>query len=494
MASIANNPINETLPSQKSAKTGDYSIYQRGDSKPESPICYKVLLINVCYPYPVVTEGAFAGINKIWQPLELAYALAKLKGRGHDARLLDSNALRVKPEKTGEYAEEYDLIFVSSTSYDRWECPHLNLKPTVETIKSIKKANKNAVVIIVGSHGSVRPKEMIDETGADAVLVGEPEDAIPEIADSKDWKKTPGIAYVEEGKLSCNERTTSVGLDSLPLPDFSDLPMKRYFMDLLGGDFAVLEASRSCPFNCNYCLKKMFGTYRRKSFKKLKSEIEYVMKEYKVKKINFVDLEFTVNRKLVEELCDWMIKDRINLKWSCQTRLDSVDEKLLRKMKDAGCRYVMYGVESGSQKIIDYIGKNITLEDFRKGMTATKEAGLGSVCFFMFGFPGETDEDREKTVELALELDPDYASFFLVRPYPGTRCFDEVTSYSPGLFPHAIGSDEEILKLKRYCDRAFSRYYYRPKTILRRLLSGELGVIGFQIKVFLYKVGVLHED
>ncbi len=447
-------------------------------------------MVNVCYSYPVVKEGVFTGINKIWQPLELAYACAKLKEFGHYAVILDSNALRVEPGKTGEHAVGFDRVYVSSTSYDRWECPHLDIAPTIETVRSVKEKNPNATVFLVGAHATVRPQEMMDLCGCDAVIVGEPEDVIVDTANAADFRTVEGVGYMASGRLVLRQRTKPVDLNALPLPDFTGLPMEEYFFDMLGGEYAVVEASRGCPFQCSYCLKKMFGSYRRKGFPKVKAEILHLMGDYGVKRINFVDLEFTVNRDLVVELCDWVISEKIALEWSCQTRLDSVDLELLKKMRTAGCKLVMYGVESASERILTQIGKNITVSDFRAGMAATKEAGIKSVCFFIFGFPGETREERDATVALAMELDPDYASFFLVRPYLGTRCYYENKGDSPGLFPAAIGEKDEILALKDYCDMAFKRYYLRPKMVYRRFLSGGFKNLAYQLKVLSHKAGV----
>ena len=449
----------------------------------------KTLLVNVCYDYPVVTEGIFTGINKIWQPISLAYATAILKTEGMEVKLLDANALRIRPGDTGRLYPGYDFAFVSSTSYDRWECPHLDLKPAVETCKSIREHSPKTVIFLVGAHGTVLPKEMIELTGADAVLIGEPEYAIRDVVLAGDWRTAGGVAYVEGDVLKKNPRVKPFDLDKLPLPEFGDLPMEKYSFDMLGGRFAVLEASRGCPFRCFYCLKVMFGPYRKKSLDNLKREILYVVKTFGTKRINFLDLEFTVNRPLVEGMCEWLVNEGIRLEWSCQTRLDSVDEELLGRMKEAGCRLVMYGVESGSQRIIDIIGKNTTIEDFRSGIAATRRVGIESVCFFMFGFPSETGGEREETVKLALELNPDYASFFLCRPYPGTECYDKVADVSPGLFPLGVGDEKELRELKAFCDRAFGRFYYRPSLIIKRLLRGDWRLIFNQIRVFLHKRG-----
>jgi anaerobic magnesium-protoporphyrin IX monomethyl ester cyclase len=449
----------------------------------------RVLLVNICYNYPLVTEGIFSAVNKIWPPLCLAYTTSLLVKEGVDVKLLDANALRIKPEATGDLSASYDMIFVSTSDYARWECPHLDLKPAISTCRSIREKNPSSQIFLVGTHGTVRPKEMIEMCGADAVVIGEPEYAIRDIAISGDWRKCDSIAYLEGDRLKINPRKMPVNLDEFPTPDFSQLPMNKYSFDLLGGDFTLIEAARGCPFSCFFCLKEMFGAYRKKSLENVKRDILYSIREFGVKRIFFVDLEFTINRTMVEGLCDWMIADNIRISWSCQTRLDSVDEGLLAKMKKAGCQLIMYGVESGSQRMLDLIGKNIRIEDFKKGMEATKRAGMDAICFFMVGFPTETQEEREATVTLALQLDPEYASFFLCRPYPGTRCHAQIKDSSPGLFPPGVGDEEELLILKKFCDRAFARFYYRPSYIIRRVVKGNFKLLSNQVRLFLHKAG-----
>jgi len=450
----------------------------------------KILLINVYYDYPIVTEGIFSGVNKIWQPLSLAFSSALLKAEGIDVKLLDANALRIRPEATGGHALGYDMVFVSTSSYERWECPHLNIQSVIETCKSVRKSNPEALIILEGSHGTVRPLEMLELTGADGAVVGEPELTVRDAATAADWHDVDGVAYLADGKLKVNPIRKMVELDDLPVPDFSQLPMNNYFFEMLGANFAVLETSRGCPYNCFYCLKVMFGRYRAKSLENVKREILYCVRELKVKRINFLDLEFTINRPLVEGLCDWLIEENMNIEWGCQTRLDKVDEQLLRKMKKAGCRIIMYGVESASPRIIDMIGKNITLNDYKTGIEATKRAGITSVCFFMFGFPSETDDERESTVKFALDANPDYASFFVCRPYPGTKCHVQAGEAAHGLFPFGIGSEEELVRLNSFCDESFRRFYYRPHFIVRRLVGGRLGLLVNQIKIFAHKSGL----
>jgi len=451
-----------------------------------------VLLLNICYDYPTVTEGVFSGINKIWQPISLAYSMAMLRDAGIKARLVDANAERLEAKDSGRLAESHDLVFVSTSAYDRWECPHLDLEPAKVTCKAIRETHPKAIIILVGSHATVRAEHMLRMTGADAAIIGEPENAILEASKASDPLTAPGVAYLSDGgKLISNPPPGSVDIEALPLPDYSGLPMERYSFDMLGASFRVIETSRGCPFQCNFCLKKMFGGYRRKSIDKVKGEIRQLMDGHGVKNINFVDLEFTLEPNYVIKLCQWMEKEAPGIMWACQTRLDTVSAELLAHMKRAGCKLIMYGVESADQKMLDAVGKNITIEAIRDGIAATKKAGIDSLCFFMYGFPGDGPDDWERTVDFAIELSPDYASFFLCRPYPGTGCYDASKAIDEGVFPLGVGDHERLLMLKAFTDKAFSRFYFRPSFILRRILKGDFSLIIRQLRLFLHKRGWL---
>ncbi len=451
-----------------------------------------VLLLNLYYDYPTVTEGIFSGVNKIWQPISLAYAKAMLKSCGIEATLLDANAERLKPAHCGERARGKRIVFVSTSSYDRWECPHLDLKPAVETCASIRANDKDIKIILVGSHGSVRTKIMLEMTGADAAIIDEPENAIVAACKAKDLHESLSLAWIDDtGALKTNPHADPVELDSLPSPDFSDLPMEVYNFDMIGYRFAVIETSRGCPFKCNYCLKTMFGGYRRKSLENSKRDIMRLVTEYDVRNINFVDLEFTLDRDYTIALCDWMVKEELKLRWVCQTRLDTVDDEMLKAMKKAGCSMIMYGVESADQKMLDSIGKNIDLDKIHTGIKATKKAGIDSLCFFMYGFPGDEPKDWERTVDLAITLNPDYASFFLCRPYPGTECYDMSKEINDGNFPLGVGDSERLYQLKEFTDKAFARFYFRPSFIISRLLKGDISLIINQMRLFFHKRGWL---
>lgn len=445
----------------------------------------RIALINPCYDYPITKKRELSIYNRIWPPLSLAYCAAILEENGFYVRIIDANAERLDPEKVAERVCNFDKIFITSSSLDRWQCPHVNIDTIVSTIEEIKKQNSKNIIYLMGVHGTVKPKEILDISGADVVIRGEPELTVLRCCEGVDLSRIDGITYKKSNKVVSNPDGNPPNLDSLPLPAFHLLPMEKYTYEVLGDHFTLFEASRSCPFSCTFCLKKMFHSYRKKSVEKLIDEVEYAIENFGVKTAYFIDLEFTINSELVEKLCDFLIDKRYDFRWCCQTRADSVNEKLLQKMKRAGCSLIHYGVETGSERILRQTNKGITLEEIEKGINLTKRVGIDTACFFMFGLPTETKKDMQKTIKFAKKLDPTYASFHIASPYPGTIFYDMIKNETDEDFPIAYTGSYSLSTLKKIVNRAFLEFYLRPSYVLSMLRRGNLISLLKQFRLFL---------
>ncbi len=444
-------------------------------------ITEKILFINPNYEYSFSKQEDLPIFNRIWPPLSIANCAALLKEEGFHVEIIDANAEGLSPDQVAKRIHDSNKIFITSSSIDRWQCPHLSINPFLEFVKKIRE-NRDKELYVMGAHGTVRPKEILKITKADAVIMGEPELTVLEICKGN---KTEGICYEEDGKITIKERKIPLDLNTLTIPAFHLLPMKRYFYEILGRDFTLLEGSRGCPFNCIFCLKKMYGKFRTKSSQNLIREIEFVINEFGIKNVYFMDLEFTTNKKLVNDVCDFLIQENFDFNWTCQTRLDSIDLKLLQKMKRAGCRIIHFGVESGSPRILEKINKKIDLRKIKRGVKLTRMSGIDTACFFLFGFPGETINDMEKTIEFATKLNSTYASFHVAVPYPGTHFFEMVKDNLSELFPIAYTQSYSFSTLKNMTKKAFFQFYFRPSFILSRLLSKNIKLLPKELKLFL---------
>jgi anaerobic magnesium-protoporphyrin IX monomethyl ester cyclase len=425
--------------------------------------------------------------NRVWPPLSLANCAALLEREGHEVRIIDANALKLPPEKLELQAVGCEKIFVCSADLDRWQCPGLDLEPFLKSVEHLKRCTSE--LYIIGPHGTVRPKEILEMTSAKAVIRGEPEITVTEICRGTPLEKIPGLAFLDSGKYSTTGMPRPVDLNALPQPAFHLLPMDRYHYEVLGSSFTLLEGSRGCASQCSFCLLEMYGRgVRRKNVDKLATEIETAVSRYGVRTAYFMDLEFTVLRKQVLELCDFLIKKRLDFRWTCQTRLDLVDIDLLKKMKEAGCALIHFGVEAGTDALLKTVNKQISIKQIFEGMRLVQQVGIESACFFILGFPGSPEEEWLKTAQLAKKLNPTYALFHLATPYPGTILFNDVQQQTPDLatnmlFPEACWRGEDLKKLKSAIRRAYLGFYLRPRYIGSRLSRGNLHSLARQVKL-----------
>lgn len=427
--------------------------------------------------------------TRVWPPLDLAYCAAVLEREGCDVDVVDAHAEQLGPEEVAGRARGFDQVFVTSTSLDRWQCPGLDLGPFLRTVEAVKRVAPE--VYVLGTHGTVRPAEMLRLTGATAVVRGEPENTVREIVVGRGLAGVAGVTLMEDGQVVHRPDQRPVVMDQLPLPALHRLPMSRYHYEVLGRNFTLFEMSRGCASACTFCVLKTYGTgVRKKSVDTLVHEIEWAITRFGIRTAYFIDLEFTVLRKQVLELCRYLIGAGHDFRWCCQTRLDLVDEELLHAMRSAGCTLIHVGVEAGSDRILSRTNKGITIEEIRRGMAMIKAAGIDTACFFMFGFPDAHPGDMDDILSLAREIAPTYPQFHVTAPYPGTQLYDDVLGMpdvrfsDESLFPEAIEGRLSLRELKALTRRAFVSYYLRPSYIVDRVRRGELHLLGKQLRLF----------
>jgi radical SAM superfamily enzyme YgiQ (UPF0313 family) len=263
--------------------------------------------------------------------------------------------------------------------------------------------------------------------------------------------------------------------------------MEAYSYELMGKNFTLLEGSRGCPVRCSFCYLGMFGKkVRFKSPKKLFAEAENAVKNYGIKNIYFMDLEFGLNKLFVRDFCRLLIKNDLKVNWCCQMRVTDANGDLFKLMKAAGCSLIHFGAESGSDRILEASGKKITTEDARKASETALRAGIRRAFFFTFGFPGETQWEMNKTISHAISLNPEYASFHILNPYPGTSLARKY-GIKPVLkpyysYPGYLSDEHEFKTLNTMVKKAYLGFYLRPSSLFRILrteahnLTGKLAV------------------
>ena len=442
----------------------------------------KILLLKPCWTYPV--DPGDSTYNRNWPPLSLLNCAAVLRENGFEVQIIDASADRLGPDEVAERAQAYDMVFITSATLDRWQCPNLKLDPFLKTYFAVKKLKRP--LYIMGTHGTVRSKEILAVTGADALITGEPEMTVLELCQKKPFNTIKGLVYSENGVFTRTPVREDLDLNSLPLPAYDLIDLDKYEYEVLGGRFALLEASRSCPFSCIFCVKSMYGSqYRTKSTTQFIRELDWLIDKNHAGNVYFIDLEFTVNRSLVEAVCEHLIERGLPISWCCQTRADSVDLPLLKRMKSAGCKIVHYGVETGSERIRATLKKGVSRDQIISGLKTTREAGIQTVCFFMFGLPEENIADMKETIQFAKSLNPTYASFHVALPYPETEFFQIVQGDLKGeLFPGAFTGVVSYDALEKITRQAFRTYYLRPRYIAGRLKDRDFSTFFKQAKFF----------
>jgi len=425
----------------------------------------RVALVRPSWEFPASPDERYIH-NRLFVPLDLALAAAMLREHGIGVRVVDAHALRLPPDRVLELVRDCDQVFLTSSALDRWECPNTNLDPFVSCASTLLEAEVN--LVLMGVHGTVRTRGVLQATGARAAILGEPELAVVDLARGMPLAEVPGVALWDGERVTFTApRQQLLDLDRTPLPAFDLLPMAQYRHVIMGSRSVMLEASRGCPHACTTCLQVMYGPrYRKKSAARLIREVRYAVQEHGARSITFIDMEFCQNRQAVEGLCDFLVAQHYDLQWCCSTRADAVDEPLLRRMKDAGCTLVHFGVESGDQAMVDRINKRLDLEQVRRAVRWTQEAGMEALTFFMFGLPGETREQMSATSRFARELNPDYVSYHVFTPYPHTEAFNQVGAPARPLFPTSSGEMDD-LELNRTVQRAMLAFYLRPGFALR---------------------------
>ena len=406
--------------------------------------------------------------RRLWQPLDLALAAALLEERGFKVQILDNNVDRLSPAAIGRLAEKFDKTFITSTPYDRWQCPSLDIQFFFDTLAHIPQQR----LYIMGGHVTERPEAILRQSGARAAILGEPEKTVLEIAQKDGGDEVSSciqsIAYLSGNRLvKTAPRDHPVDLNQLPYPAYHLLKMDQYRYEFMGKNFAILEGSRGCPHGCNFCYLGMYGPrYRQKTLNRLLDEIKHLTREFHVKNIYFMDLEFGLNRNYLIAFCKALLDLHLGIRWCCQTRVTDVDGEVLNWMKKAGCTLIHFGVEAGSDRILRQAGKGITVNDCVKTLNLTQKAGIKTALFMNFGFPGETLREMSATVNLAIRLNPTYAAFHLIVPFPGTPLAREtgldMAAFPPHLYPHYNFIDHDLKTLKSVLRRAYLRFYLRP--------------------------------
>jgi radical SAM superfamily enzyme YgiQ (UPF0313 family) len=421
------------------------------------------------------------GDKYLQYPLFLGYSAAQLKKAEHEVFYLDAVMDDLSADETWERVTRLhpDAIFMETTTP--------SIEHDYQDIVKMKACSGGAVMLAGGPHVTVFPTEALQACdGLDVVLKQEFDVKIAQVLDNlDDLSSIPGIAFRQNGQIvDTGPAVMCHDLDSLPFPDRDAVPFERYHEAWYSRlPFINVMTSRGCPYHCTFCLwpNAMYGHRQRfRSVDNVIDELVYEVERHSVREINIDDGTFTTNKARVIEFCQKLRDRRLDLIWTCNGRVDNVDREMLLEMRATGCKMIRYGVESGSEAVLKSIRKGYTLDQVRRSFELTQEVGIMALGGFMFGFPQDTPETIEQTLQLAKDLNPDMVQFSICMPYPGTTMYAEATetgriaarawqefdmTYGPTVELEGIAREE----VKHILSRAYREFHFRPAYVLRTL-------------------------
>jgi radical SAM superfamily enzyme YgiQ (UPF0313 family) len=500
------------IPKLRSASfpNADEIVRQGLLARPRSETAVDILLVNPPTPDGglwIRTQhrvGRRTRENMVWPQVSLAQ-MAALLHPTYTLKIIDANAERMGwPEFThllDKYQPKYYLSQLTA--------------PTLENDMYgvfLAKA-RGAVTMVFGTHVTPIPRETLHPYPAlDFGLVGEPDITLRDLLDHLEHKLEERPAEIcrileltdpsyrpslhEDGSVSLHgikglvwrkgeeiilnlPRPFIADLDLLPFPMHELLPLQKYRMPLIKGPFTFMLTSRGCPAGCTYCIKHVSYQYSaRLRSPKLILEEMWRLKELGIHNIHMYADLFTVNRDQVMEMCQLMIDEKIDIRWTSNSRVDYVDEEMLKMMARAGNWLISWGIESGNEQILRHAHKGAYPEKAERALLWAKKAGIKNWGYFIIGLPGETEETIRQTIDFSKKLPLDIALFHVAAPYPGTPFFFEVVQngwFRPGTRWEQVDMDKGTVldypnlpaeRLLYWQKRAWREWAFRPGPIL----------------------------
>ncbi|MFC1632364.1 B12-binding domain-containing radical SAM protein [Candidatus Omnitrophota bacterium] len=447
----------------------------------------KVLLVNPSYREVYSKVGKSGGIVA---PLGLAYLAALLRENNITVEILDAHALGLSLGELERSLCGYDIVGVPSFTS--------SLHSSLKVLELAKKNNPACNCVIGGPHISALPVQTMKlHPQIDFGVIGEGEYTFLELVEAlqtgSSYKNIRGIVYRQDSEVKLTPaRDVIEDIDRLPFPAYDLLPVEKYnppihqisfSEDIPAKPYLLLLSSRGCPYDCSFCASQVIWRkkLRLRSAANVLSEIDNLVTKFGVKTVNITDDHFMLDKNRLDEILAGLIKRRYDFHFSCLSRIDAVSKETLGKLKTAGCYLIRYGVESGNQKMLARMHKDLSLSQIEQAFNYTRGVGLSSSASFIIGYPGETRQSFADTIKLARRIRPRIALFFIAIPFPGTELYNVAKSKNlivdrdyrnwkllPDVPPVRTEelSSADLQKLRR---KAYRQFYFYPAYILERI-------------------------
>ncbi len=427
----------------------------------------------------------------IYFPLGLGYIAAPLLKKGHEISFLDVQDLTHDEIEKKLTELDFDLVGISALITDF---------KYVQWFSSCVRSRFPELPIVLGGGLTTVAELILGRSEVDIAVLQDGEvtmcELVGALAEKRSLKEVAGITYKESGKfITTAHRKPPEDLDSIDFPAYDVFEMDRFLQtEKLGFSYPTKSLSvlttRGCPYSCVYCDKGVWGAkYRARSAADIIKEIKYLKAKFSIEAVVFSDDLFVLDKKRVYEFCDLMISENIDIAWSCNGRVNIMDQELLEKMKQAGCMNIAYGLESGSQRMLDAMNKSTTVEQGKQAVMLTRKVGIDIHPYLVLGMVGEDEESIRETVEFCKDLGLPVGKFGIFTPLPNTRLYEMAEEM--GLMPPidtqienwqdwtenitvnlSALSDERLLELKAQAEQEIRNYYvwHHKRVILKRLM------------------------
>ncbi|MBN1335519.1 MAG: B12-binding domain-containing radical SAM protein [Deltaproteobacteria bacterium] len=419
-----------------------------------------------------------------YPPLGLLHLATWIRDRGrHEVAVLDAQAEGLDAPAVADRVRRYapDVVGISAFT--------VYLVDLVAVVEAVRACPSVRWVVLGGPHVNDFPLEARALPGVDAVVRGEGQVPLTALLEAwsagGDGRGIPGVLVHPDDPEPALVTTTD-DLDELPVPDRTLVDSRRYY-DVLGNGapFSTVVTSRGCPYRCTFCNTPRHR-FRSMSASRTCDEIQACL-DLGITDIYFVDDTFNITNRRVHEMCDEVLARGQRFTWTVRMRVNGVDRPLLEKMKAAGCTRIQYGVEQGTEEGLQRLQKDVTLEEIRTAFRLSRKVGIRTVAYFLLGTPTErTRRDVLRTILFSIRLDPDFALYNILTPFPGTRLYDEgveegvirddawrafLRSPTPEFRAQTWDRHFSADDLERFHRLAYRVFYGRPRFLARNLLQ-----------------------
>jgi len=434
--------------------------------------------------------GRLIPFSAIEPPIWAGLTAAFIRGHGYSVKIVDAEVKNWSPEYTAEKIAEYNPRLVSIIVLGANSCFSTpKMTATIGLVRALKKKRPDLTIILGGIHPSALPERTLEESGADFIAEGEGfytiKGVLEFLRDILAPESIPGLWYKEKDKIKSTIPAKPINPDELPMTAWDLItPIKYRASNWHCFDniderqpYAAIYTSYGCPFHCLFCnIHMLYGgrgiRFRRPE--KILEEIDFLVENYKVKNIRIFDELFALREDRVVRICDLIIERGYNLNMWTFARVDTVNKTMFKKMKQAGINWVAYGVEAASANVRRDAGKKFDNRTIERAVKMAHDAGIYVVADYMFGLPGDNFSTMRQTLDMAKELNCEYANFYTAIGYPGSQLHEDAVREGvklPDVW-HAYGQySEEVIpttklppaEVLRFRDNAFKEYFTNPK-------------------------------